>query len=283
MRLPDFFLVGAPKAGTTSVYNYLSQHPEIFTPAVKEPHFFSCPEVKDTYYEVPFVDEIDEYKSLFREASQTQKAGDFSTSYLHHKKAAHRIKRMCPNARILIILRDPVERAISHYLMDVRDGYQRLPLIECLKEKNNVDNRFYREYVDVGMYSSQIERYRDIFGGKKVKIFLFDNLVSRTEETLGKLMRHIRVDERVDISTKENHNEYQRFKYGFVKSILKSKVFQVFSKRIPVGVKNKAKSVFVSKDKPDLTRARSELQKVFRDDVVRLQNVIDKDLSGWLR
>lgn len=283
MRLPDFFLVGAPKAGTTSIYNYLSQHPEIFTPTVKEPHFFACPEVKNTYYEESFVDEIDDYLSLFSESSKGQKAGDFSTSYLHREKAARRIKNMCPDAHILIVLRDPVERAISHYLMDVRDGYQDNSLLDCIS-REGIDNEcFYREYIDVGMYSGQVERYKNIFGDRRVKVLMFNDLVNETDKTLYEIEHHIDVDKNVNIKTDKNYNNYQRIKYEPIKTLLNSGFVKKISQNIPVRIREKMRGIVISKEKPELERARSELRRIFRDDVIRLQNIIDKDLSGWLR
>ena len=129
---PNFFMVGAPKTGTSSFFNYLSEHPDIFLPAVKELHYFSYPEVSDTYYDIPFVTSESEYLRLFDGRRNEKMAGDLSPSYLFQSRAAERILRFQPDARIIISLRNPIKRAISHYLMDVRLGYQDRPLAEFM-------------------------------------------------------------------------------------------------------------------------------------------------------
>ncbi len=117
---PNFFLVGAPKSGTSSFYEYLSAHPDIYLPKVKELHYFAYPEVADTYYDVPFVASESEYLGLFDNRRGEKCAGDLSPSYLYRELAADRIQRFQPDAKIIISLRNPIKRAISHYLMDVR-------------------------------------------------------------------------------------------------------------------------------------------------------------------
>ena len=125
--LPNFFIVGAPRAGTTSLYRYLRRHPQVFMPAVKEPHFFANinPD-PDQRHLFPAMDE-GQYVRLFRGALHYRAIGEASPSYLVTKGAAERIKARVPNAKIIMLLRDPTERAFSHYLMDIRDGLQSLP------------------------------------------------------------------------------------------------------------------------------------------------------------
>src|SRR5579871_3433321 len=110
---PNFFLVGAQKAGTSSVYAYLKQHPDIFLPAIKEPHFFSQV-VPISHYEPIFLPSVlneADYLRLYRDACGFSAIGDASVSYLWDPEAPQRIHARMPQARILIVLRDPVERA----------------------------------------------------------------------------------------------------------------------------------------------------------------------------
>ncbi len=114
---PNFFLVGAAKAGTISIYEYLSQHPEIFFPCIKEPHFFTQarPSRQQRFF-VHAISDRAEYARLFERACGFATIGDASPSYLWHPEVPCRIRAQVPDARIAIILRDPVERAYSHYL-----------------------------------------------------------------------------------------------------------------------------------------------------------------------
>jgi len=130
---PNFFLVGAAKAGTTSIYAYLSQHPDVFFPKVKEPHFFTqvraAPELQIL---IDAIGNRSSYLGLYSRAARHTVIDDASPSYLWHPKVPERIHAEVPEAKIAIILRDPVERAYPHYLMDYREGAQNLPFYEAL-------------------------------------------------------------------------------------------------------------------------------------------------------
>lgn len=115
-RKPDFFIVGAPKAGTTSIYSYLVQHPEIFMPARKEPYFFG-------QWRRNSEEDLRDYLRLFRGVPESKVAGEASTTYLYLQSAAEEIKAFRPDAKIIIMLRNPVDRAYSQYWHHVRLGW----------------------------------------------------------------------------------------------------------------------------------------------------------------
>jgi len=144
-KLPNFFIVGAAKAGTTSLYNYLKQHPDIYMSPIKEPNYFAKDidinlfrkDYKKTalidtqkYFSKPkleelhlaFITELEDYIKLFQKVSNEKVIGETSVSYLYSKVAAKEIKKLVPDAKIVIILRDPIERAYSHYLMNLKEG-----------------------------------------------------------------------------------------------------------------------------------------------------------------
>src|SRR5882672_9220913 len=117
MKLPNFFIVGAPKAGTTSLYYYLSHHPEVFMSPVKEPNFFSYDETvkQNLYHKEKGVGKFEEYRQLFASSNGHHKAiGEASVSYLFYPSVPQRIHELVPKAKIIISLRNPVERAYSH-------------------------------------------------------------------------------------------------------------------------------------------------------------------------
>lgn len=278
----DFFLVGAPKAGTTSIYSYFKKNPGIFVPQVKEPHYFSCPEVKNTYYKVNFIDSKNEYESLFEGAKNAQKTGDFSTSYLYEQQAPYRIKETCPNANIIVMLRDPVERAISHYLMDVRDGYQKRPLIECIRGQKESVKLYYKEYVEKGMYYKQIKRFKSIFEEEKISVWLFRELKKDTREVVREMFKFVGSKANYNIESFTKKNQYKKINSEAVKKVLNTRLAKNISSFIPSNIKKRAKRALISTDKPKLYEARCKLSEIYRDEVNNVQKLIKKDISHWL-
>ncbi len=178
---PNLFLVGAAKAGTTSVYDELARHPAIYMSPIKEPHFFSgiepSPE-RAAFF--PHVSDQGEYLALFDRATDQQLVGEASTSYLWDRQAAERIKRVAPEASILIMLRDPVERAYSQYWNDVREGLERRPFLEALTEEQRSGPGAWGVtslYIDCGRYADQVQRYLDRFGAR-VLVSFFEDFVA---------------------------------------------------------------------------------------------------------
>ena len=120
--LVDFFIVGAPKAGTTSLFYYLNKNKGICMSSIKEPNFFSSQDLKiqKIYYDSLILDNLKEYERIFTPKNKQQIIGEASVSYLFYPNVANRIFDYNPRSKIIIILRDPVERAFSHYSMDLR-------------------------------------------------------------------------------------------------------------------------------------------------------------------
>ncbi len=200
---PNFFLVGAAKAGTTSLYSYLRQHPQIFMPAtIKEPHFFAQvhPSPKQRYASKAFITDRRDYLRLFRRAAGFKAIGDASPSYLWDAEAPRRIHAVNPDAKILIALRDPVERAYSHYLMDFREGVQHLPFHDALEtdwKRKDKGWAISQLYVELGFYAQQVARYLKVFGPHSVHIVLFDELqeLARGERrVLADILRFLDLD-----------------------------------------------------------------------------------------
>lgn len=147
MKLPNFFIVGSAKSGTTSIYNYLKQHPDIFMSPIKETHYFSTDidsskfrpdyaanlninidswldgdQKKEIFH--AFVKDWDKYLKLFKNSGNQKAIGEVTNSYLYSKEAAKNIRSKFPEGKIIMILRNPVERAFSHFLMDLKSGLE---------------------------------------------------------------------------------------------------------------------------------------------------------------
>jgi hypothetical protein len=156
-RWPDFFEVGAPRAGTTSLWDDLDRHPQIFMSPLKEPHFF-CSYKPDF---VPTVSDEDDYLRLFADARPGQLRGEASPSYLRDTQAPTAIARVRPDARIVVMLRDPVARAYSEYWHRVRYGRQPRPFAEVIRAALDSPQRptLGSRYLATGLYADGVERY----------------------------------------------------------------------------------------------------------------------------
>jgi hypothetical protein len=179
---PNFFIVGAANSGTTSMYAVLRQHPQVFLPALKEPHFFA--QIQPSYeqrYLRTLINDQGNYLKLFHHAGGFRAIGEASPSYLWSREAPKRIRQKIPHAKIIVLLRDPVERAYSHYLMNVREGLEDLSLFEALQRDWTAEKKGWsisHLYVELGLYADQVGRFIDTFGRDQVRIVMFDELTA---------------------------------------------------------------------------------------------------------
>jgi hypothetical protein len=194
---PNLFLVGAAKAGTTSVYDQLDRHPAIYMSPMKEPHFFSrirpSPE-RAAFF--PHISDEGEYKALFDGVSDERLVGEASTSYLWDAEAAERIHRVAPDASILVMLRDPVERAYSQYWNDVREGLETRSFADAVLEERRSSPGVWGVtslYIDCGLYADQVERYLDRFGDR-VLVSFFEDFLTDQAGTVADIQAFLRVE-----------------------------------------------------------------------------------------
>lgn len=211
MPKPNFFIVGAAKCGTTSLYHYLEQHPEIGMASYKEPCYLCHNQMYKTQ---------DKYLSLFDHISSNAKAvGEASVNYISAPESPKLIKEFNPVAKIVIILRNPVDRAFSLYKWMVRGGFENSPTFErSLKlEKQRQKQIFLSKrpikynynYFSSGLYYEQIKRYYDIFDHNKIMIISFDELKSDLSLVLNKIYQFLDVS----IISIDNKKIYNKSKY----------------------------------------------------------------------
>ena len=200
---PTFLMVGAPKAGTTSVYHYLRQHPEIFMSNVKEPHYFTL-SGKDRER---FPDAVihgttytrEEYLDLFKVVGTEKARGEESTGYLMSSTAAERIRHEIPDAKIIVVLRNPADRAFSGYLMKLRNA----------REWSSLETAFERGkvYVENSFYYNNLLRYYELFPRERIAIFLFEDMRRDPVAVMQRMYRFLEVDEGFLPETTTRHNE----------------------------------------------------------------------------
>jgi Sulfotransferase domain len=208
MCLPNFFIVGAMKAATTTVYDLLRQHPDIFLPSLKEPHFFlygvekkafSTPVRLDRYGKRPAATQCwADYVKLFEKAGNTRAVGEASSHYFPHPDTPIAIRDTFPNAKIVIMLRDPALRAYSAYnFLRMRD-HEPIDRFEAAldAEAERMQNRtsYAWLYVHTGRYATHIKQWLSIFGEGNVKICFFDDLRDAPLTFLRELCNFLCVD-----------------------------------------------------------------------------------------
>ena len=195
---PNFFIVGAAKAGTTSLHAYLSSHPQVFMSAVKEPHYFAPFEPSAEFDNfIPAVSDPKAYQMLFAGSQSYRAIGEASPSYLCNADAAKRIKSAIPDAKIIISLRNPVQRAYSHYLMEYHAGRESLAFDAAIDADQSRKTKGWGisfQYLELSSYAEQVERFIAEFGRDKVLVVLFENLVRDRAQTMREIADFLKID-----------------------------------------------------------------------------------------
>lgn len=206
MVFPDFFLIGAARSGSTALYDYLGQHPEIFTSDPKEPHYFAFdgerPDFRgpgdDETINREVVTEEAAYRALFRNADGARAVGEGSVSYLYHAAAAVRIRRSVPDARLICILRNPADRAYSAYRYLRSRMYEPVDdFREALaREDARVEAGWHHmwHYRRMGRYVEQLRRYLRVFERERIRIYRFEDFVRDPELVLRDCFEFLGVD-----------------------------------------------------------------------------------------
>ena len=218
MSLPNFMCIGASKSGTTSLYDILKQHSNIFLPTFKEPHFFDISPVYE--HGISWYD-----KTYFSGVKKEKCIGDFTPTYLFDKYAPERIlSSLGKNVKFIIILRNPVDRAYSHYLHSKRDLHEHLSFEDALKKKvyenNNYLTYLRTSYVEQGKYADMLQRYFALFSKDNFLILHFEeDFVAAREETMVKVFKFLKLKEE-DIDFNIRSNKASKAKFIWLKSLM---------------------------------------------------------------
>lgn len=298
---PNLFLVGAAKCGTTSLYEYLRQHPQIFFPSssdmkvnwrFKEPAFF-CPDLLPP--ELSITDEQD-YLALYAGSEDYPWRGEASTYYIYSQVAPERIKAFSPQARILILLRPPLEQMRSNHSMlvrsdreDIADFHAAVSASDDRRNGRRMPPRGIRAWLDYSgnaRYAPHVQRWLDVFGGDRVKVLLLEDLVKKPAQTYREVLDFLGVDPDF-VPEFRVHNEapprgvLERFiTAAYQQPALKRVASSMFPypvrRRLISGVR-KMDNARAKPDPRDL-----ELRAAFRPEVQRLSALIGRDLSHWM-
>lgn len=310
VSLPDFLIVGAAKSGTTSLYHYLEQHPEVYFSPVKEPLFFcsvneSQASLEKELYPLPLdkvVRNFDDYKALFSAVNDEQAVGEASVYYLlDHKKTIKNIKQYLPQwqqLKIIIILRNPVDASFSHYQMYTQYLKNFRGHKDVLSFEESLDaeaQRIKDGYMALSpfhwfFYYEQVKDYMDNFAN--VRIFLQTDLRDDPDRLIADIFDFIGVDntfvpdfktERYNVSGVPRSGFLYRFLIsdGIIRKMLRPVLRLFLSPKRKQWLLQKIwqKNLKKISMEPEI---RKRLIALYRDDIQRLEKLIDKDLSAWL-
>jgi hypothetical protein len=281
-RLPDFFLIGACRGGTTAMFDVLSQHPEVFIPWVKEPHFFLSPEEREglapprrhDLRRWKFADPVSDphqYLALFASAAGQRAVGEASTGYLASPTAARRIRESLPNAKLVTILRDPVERAHSHYWFDVMWDFAPAPTFERSLAREDTPRPF--GHFHHGLYHAHLSAYFDLFSREQIRVYLYEDWRDSPRELLRDLFEFLGVDADFVPAVPARN----------VTAAPRSRRLRRLALSSSLPALHRLEAHHNLGPLPPMREAtRRQLRARYRDDIEQLQTLIDRDLSHWL-
>jgi Sulfotransferase family len=299
MTLPNFLIIGSAKSGTTALFEYLEQHPEVFLSNPKEPHFlalegspldFRGPGDKETINRLA-INDLSRYEKLFAHTGNAKAIGEASVSTMYYAESIERIAKYMPHAKILCMLRQPADRAYSAY------SFMRMRMLEpcadfsesLADETRRIEANWHHiwHYKQMGFYYQQLKPYFDKFGKDRIKIYLFEEFRKSPSAILRDCFNFLGIDANFVPTEKPTPH---------ISGMPRSKAIQLIYSRarllrtilraaVPKKMKRRLQKGFAKMNLeriPIPLTSRTMLTDIYRDDILRLQELIGQDLSGWL-
>jgi hypothetical protein len=300
---PNFFVIGAAKSGTSAIWHHLQEHPQIYMSPRKQTRFFAfagqepdfrgpVPKNMERPYAIP---DLETYHGLFDGVRNETAIGEASWTYLYRSEASRRIREYAPEAKLITILRNPVDRAYSHYRQNVQAG--REPLADfpqaLAREEVRIRDNWWPEfhYVQMGLYSVQLKRYFDTFDRDQIKIYLYEDLVSDPYGLLRDAFGFLGVDDRFTPEaiirsnpsgapkSRSLHTLLQRLETirPAVERLVPNKKLQTI---VRFGRNLNNRNITHLQLSPE--KRRRIIDEYFREDILSLQDLIHRDIGAWL-
>lgn len=296
-QLPDFLVIGTAKSGTTSLYRYLKSHPQIYLSPIKEPKYFVYSDTRPVFAgphrNFRIVWKIEDYRRLFEARTTELVAGEMSPQYLYCECSPGAIRKLIPKAKLIAILRNPADRAYSHFCHNRRDGIE--PLADFDAALAAEDERIAQawgitfHYRHRGYYARQLKRFLEMFPREQLLILVYDDMVADCPGLLKRICAFLGVDESRSFDTTEWDNVTRGIPRGrLTRRALRSAGPAAALMRAILPARMRASlyhtiSTVIMNPKPGFEpRVREQLVSQFKPDILELQKIIDRDLSPWL-
>jgi hypothetical protein len=313
-KVPNFFIVGAPKAGTTSLYAYLDQHAQVYMSPLKETYYFASEVRLENFSEEEkpriardlraleeylrgdmrekrfggLVSNWDDYLKLFRSVSAEIAIGEATPHYLWSETAARNIAARFPHARIIISLRNPVDRAFSDYLHMVTVGAIRRSFREQIDANLRCETKqigLAWPFLEYGHYTEQIKRYFGEFARSQIHISFYEDLACAPGLLMSDLFAFLGVDPSFATDVSDRHNEPRIPRFAGAAYLLRKWGVWPFLRNVtPAPLRPRLRSLLL-RSRASLTMDpadRAFLTDYYRDEIDKLAALLDYDLSSWV-
>jgi hypothetical protein len=283
-RLPNFIVIGAMKAGTSTLYRILRAHPDVYLPDRKELHYFSGPYTGPPREVVPDAGDTSQkglewYRSQFAAAGDRKAVGEATPKYTRwpaYQGAPERIARVLPDVRLVYLVREPVSRMQSHYLHYVSTGAEKRPVNVALREDPL--------YLDASRYATQIDKYMEHFDRRQLLVITSEDLRDHQQQTVARVLRFLDVDDTwvVPSGYTEAHRTADKRAANRGLTLLRRVPLR---KRLPgslrTAVRNAVSEPLTDRVEPLDAALRAELQEVFDDEGRRLEPYLGR-VPAWV-
>ncbi|USN96604.1 MAG: sulfotransferase domain-containing protein [Candidatus Nomurabacteria bacterium] len=286
---PNFLIIGEPRSGTTSLHDWLSMHPDLYMSSVKEPHYFSSinfPKIEKQILHTTRSKR--KYLSYFKDGANKPFRGESSTYYLSDPEAPRKIKKAIPDVKLIAVLREPVDRAFSHYLLYNRRGTQQQSFTDVVSENLKGKTNPAYDLVELGRYYKHLKNYGKYFDNDQILVVLFDDLKKEPRVVIKRVLDFLGADTRVvdSLNIKTASNAYAQPRNKLSNALLSNRILTNIGLRIvprPALKKIRTK-LLMSGKKPEIDkRAETTLIKVYRKQIDQLEVLLNQDCSSLRR
>ncbi len=296
---PDFLIIGAARCGTTALTHFLTQHPEVHFSSPKETHFFAFANQSidfrgpgdDVMMNQRAILHPNDFQKLFVNRGNKKASGEGSVSTLYYPQSSiPNIQSYAPNAKMIVVLRNPIERAFSSYMYMIGRGYEPETSFERALdlEPERIEQNWHHiwHYTRMGFYHDQLKAFLDAFGSDRIRVYLFDRMQADKLETLRDLFEFIGVDSSFRPNTESEIN-----RSGKPKSLLIQRVFQSIQKVswlregiksvVPLSIRDRIRKVNLRDERMN-DSCRRRLTHLYGDEIQRIAKLLNTDLSHWM-
>lgn len=290
-RLPDFVIVGAARCGTTSLYAYLREHPEVFMSPEKETDYFSLgdlpPEDVPRNASAYRARTLADYERLFAGAGTARAVGEASPTYLFYPRSAERMQRLLPDAKVVCILRDPVERAYSHFALARKMGFELEEDFEAavaLEDQRWAEDRSMRfTYTRASLYHDGLRAFLERYPRERTLVLPFDDLAADPASTMRRVHAFLGVDPSFAPDVSVVHNRSMLPRSGLVREAFGRpfRLRRFLQRNLPPRLVTRLGNLIMRRPPGVPADTRARLLPRFVEDVRRLEALLGRDLSAW--